>query len=97
MKRRTKPIMSLSRKDFAAALVGLGEHGTQLDGGRIYLPVKTREALARFLGVPWIISFWSVSCLRAMPAPSPQAIRKAVSDSSRRSVEKDHKTDWAQL
>src|SRR6266545_6811092 len=49
-------------------LVGLGEHPASLDGSRIHLRVAIRECLGAHLDRPWMISFWSEHCLRALPA-----------------------------
>jgi len=51
------------------ALLGMvGDHRSQLDGLRLYLPLELRRRLGELLLEPWIISLWIERCLRVVPA-----------------------------
>ena len=62
----------------------VGDHCSQLDGLRLYLPLELRRSLGETLFEPWIISPWIERCLRVVPAVLWQdylkLIRRQVAD-----------------
>lgn len=54
-------------RGFFDCLKGTGLLSSQLNDYRLYLPIELRRRLGLWVDLPWVVSFWCVGCLRAIP------------------------------
>lgn len=62
------PSDRLTWQSLSDLLYLVGDHRSQLNGLRLYLPLELRRSLGEILLEQWIISPWIECCLRVVPA-----------------------------